>query len=410
MDSGQLQTECFTLYAFAAGVIRCNKPHRSSPTYIMYTYIVHLPPLNHRYNHVCTYHIRRDFKPAEWISACPPTARFHQIMEPTSESTRTYVKGLGDVAILLPKLSEQVNEFVTTLTTVVDELVSYFGDNETTDDETPRKLCQEVLNAIVYSSALMDKVDAFAWNTRDKHRQSKVMESLQQESPQFEPMKEYVSQLQHSLGQAENSHTIFEKIGDNLRSLEGVLAAVYKTNKEGLKSTKATGAVLGATVGSAIGLAVLASPIALPAVEHYLHYLPLPSMERYLALPNYIVAVKVISVLILILSCAAVGTGIGTVTAGATRGHDKLENAIPALATFVPSITRLTGSIRSTISDLRLKLDSINKLAVDEVDSLILNSIFEKLNEFGNTCLVSRQELKKKKGLLENTIDKLLVS
>ena len=151
--------------------------------------------------------------------------------------------------------------------------------------------------------------------------------------------------------------------------------------------------MLGATVGSVVGLAVL------------------------LTILNYTVAVKVASMIVFILSGAAVGTGIGAATAGATREHEKLGNAIPALATLVSSIERNTESIRSTISDVRSKLDSISGLTIDKIDSdsyeslmVCLNSLFEKLNEVGNTCSVSQQELKKKKDLLENTIDKLLGS
>ena len=36
------------------------------------------------------------------------------------------VKVLSDVAIVLPTLAEQIKNFTNTLTTVVDELVSYF--------------------------------------------------------------------------------------------------------------------------------------------------------------------------------------------------------------------------------------------------------------------------------------------
>ena len=306
------------------------------------------------------------------------------------ECTSTYVKVLGDVAIVLPTLAEQVKTFSNTLTTVVDELVSYLGDIH--HDEA-RTLCQELLKAMTYSDAYMDKVDNFAWHARQKPRQKKVVESLQQEAPQFEPMKEYILQLRHSLSQAEDSHRIFKESAGNLRSLEKVLA-VCKINKEELKSAKVTGGMLGATVGSAVGLAVLA------------------------AIPNYTVAVKVASMIVFILSGAAVGTGIGAATAaGATREHEKLGNAIPALANLVSSIERNTESIRSTISEVRLKLDGISGLTIDKIDSdsyeslmVCLNSFFEKLNEVGNTCSVSQQELKKKKVLLENSIDKLLES
>ena len=152
---------------------------------------------------------------------------------------------------------------------------------------------------MIYSDAYMEKVDTFAWHARHKRRQNKVVEALEQETPQFEPMMEYISQLQHSLSQAEDSRTIFQEFSSNLRSLEKVLA-VCKINKEEPKSAKATGAMLGAIVGSAIGLAVLE------------------------AIPNYSVLAQVASMIILTSSGAVVGTGIGIVTAGATREHVKL--------------------------------------------------------------------------------------
>ena len=306
--------------------------------------------------------------------------------------TTMEVKVLSDVAIVLPTLAEQIKNFTTTLATVVDELVSYFDKIGHIHLDEARTLCQELLKAMIYSDAYMEKVDTFAWHARHKRRQNKVVEALEQETPQFEPMMEYISQLQHSLSQAEDSRTIFQEFSSNLRSLEKVLA-VCKINKEELKSAKATGAMLGAIVGSAIGLAVLE------------------------AIPNYSVLAQVASMIILTSSGAVVGTGIGIVTVGATREHVKLVNAIPALTTLVSSIERNTASIRSTICEVRLKLDSISEVTIDKIDSdsyeslmACLNSLFEKLNEFGNTCSVSRQELEKKKVLLENTVDKLLES
>ena len=297
------------------------------------------------------------------------------------------VKVLRDVDILLPSLTEKVKTFITTLTTAVDELVTYF--DKMSLDETLRAFFQELLKTMIYSDSYMDKVDIFASNARHKPRQDKVIESLKQESPQLQPTNDYISQLRNSLAQAQVSPTISEQFDGNLRSLEGVLIAC----RVKLVSSKTTDAMLGAALGSAIG------------------------MEFLMAIPKCCVAVKVAVLTVLTLSGVAVGTGIGAVTAGATGGQDRLEHAIPVLETLVPSIMKLSNSIQLTISELCLKLDSISELAIDEDDSnsrdvLItsLNSLFEKLKEFGNTCLVSQQELRKKKDLLQKTIDKLLES
>ena len=168
------------------------------------------------------------------------------------------IKVLSDVAIVLPTLGEQVKNFTNTLTTVVDELVSYFDKIGHIHLDEARTLCQELLKAMIYSDAYMEKVDTFAWHARHKRRQNKVVEALQQEAPQFQPMMEYISQLRHSLSQAEDNNTIFQEFGGNLRSIKKVLAAC-KINQEELKSAKATGAMLGAIVGSAVGLRFLSS-------------------------------------------------------------------------------------------------------------------------------------------------------
>ena len=77
-----------------------------------------------------------------------------------------------------------------------------------------------------------------------RETQTTTEQSGQQDTPQFQPMMEYISQLRHSLSQAEDSHTIFQEFGGNLRSLKKVLA-VCKINQEELKAAKATGAMQG---------------------------------------------------------------------------------------------------------------------------------------------------------------------
>ena len=319
---------------------------------------------------------------------------------------RAYVKTLDDIAAILPKFTEHVRNFVTTLGTVVDDLVASFeadGKHVETTSEA-RAICHELRQIMVHSNAYMAKVDNFAWHAKRQDRQHKVLEALRQEPPQREPLKEYLLQLARSLSRAEETYKSFEdSFNGIIKRLEKVLEDCTKNLSEVEKkqlATKITGGILasGAMVGSASVSLGLAAVAAIPT-------LGIGSMV--------ILGLTGVGV-------ATTGVGIAGITAGAThmvvRQHQKLANAIQVLIEQVKLIISVAKSIQSTIADVRLELDSICDIKDDiesnyeMPDSLMecVKQLFERLIEFGTTCSESHQELKDKKKELNTAITKFL--
>ena len=323
----------------------------------------------------------------------------------------SYSKMLDDVSSALPQLRDHVENFTSVLTTVVDELVAYFEASNQHDKlaDEARALCQELQRTMVHSDAYMAKVDNFAWHAKHKDRQKKVVEALLKDAPKFGPLNEYISHLKYTLRQAEDSHKIFDKSGYQgvMDRLEKILADCKKnlTEEENKKlTTQIGGGVLaGGTMATATGAGVAA----------------------LMAIPTAGIG----SMIILGITGATVtvsGLAIGGVTAAAThykaKQHERIAQAIKTLATLVAKIVAIARSIKCIIEDVRLKLDDVGEL-IDDVDSrdsepskylspdslmASLEQLYEKLNEVGESCTDCHQRLKKKKELLDNTIDKLL--
>ena len=307
---------------------------------------------------------------------------------------------LSDVATVLPPLAEGIANFTKTVTDVVDELVAYFDDEankrhiaETADEA--RTLCQELLHAIIYSDAYMEKVDTFAWHARHKRRQNKVVEALEQEIPQLQPMMEYISQLRHSLSQAEDSHEIFENSG-----FGGILEKLNKVlgdNQENLTKEEQQKTKIQITGGAVAGGAMAVAGASAAAVA---------------AIPTAGIA----SAIILGIAAGSVGIGTTVYTYKLSKEYDKVIAGIKALTMLVKKITGIARSIQLIIVDVRLRLGNISS-SIDQVnpDSGSLSSmmanlemLFEKLNKVGQTCHDCHQKLSEKKQSLETFIDKLL--
>ena len=269
-------------------------------------------------------------------------------------------------------LGEQVRKFVA----AVNSLVTAFDKSEHVARTTEaRALYGEFLQISENSNKVMAKVKGFSWHATRQDRQQRVIKALEQETgPQFGPMKEYIKQLVRSLTRVEQ--TVKEDSSKNtLERLEGVLAKISKQLCEVQQKEKATkttgllgaGAILGAGVGAA-GLAVTA--IAGP-----------------------------------ILWIAVVGAMATTgVTYHMSSEYNQLASEIEELEKHVKLMASIAQSLRSTISDVTIKLDSVHDFMDDVTstyempDSLLayVKKFFEDLVEVGNTCLKSDQKLNEK--------------
>ena len=325
-----------------------------------------------------------------------------------------YQKMLDDVCTVLPSLREHVENFTTTLGDVADEFMSYFDEAQANQKhavatEEAKKLSQELQQTLVYSDAYMAKVDNFAWHARHKDRQKKVMEALQKETPNYGPMKEYLSHLRRSLGRAEQSHTIFEQAGFGgiLTRLEKVFADCQKDLSEEERKKLVT-QVAGGMLAAGVSIVGAGGGITLAAL---------------MAIPTAGIG----SMIILGITGAtvgAIGTSAGLATAGVTaykaKQREKLIKGIQALSKLVSKMAGIGRSIQTIITDVRLKLDGVSEM-IDNVDSesesefgstdslsASLEQLHERLNEVGDTCAVCRQKLKEKKDILDAAIDKLL--
>ena len=319
-------------------------------------------------------------------------------------------KLLDDIANVLPPFADKIVEFTTTVAIVVDKFVENFDNEEnqrhvadTAHDA--RMICQELLTMMIYCDSYMDNVDTFACHARHKRRQDMVVEALQQETPQFELMREYISQLKNSLSEAEDSHTIFEEsgFGGILARLNSVLA---KSEQNIVAEVKMKNKIIktgGVMAGGAMAVAG-ATGAGLAALT---------------ALPTAGLASTII-LGITAGTVTALGAGIGGATTLMTyklaKGHKEAIESIKALFNLVSNIVVIGKSIQLIILEVRMKMNntscSINKVdpAFESVSSMMFNLeiLFEKLNIVGQTCHDCHQRLNEKKQCLETTINKLL--
>ena len=319
-------------------------------------------------------------------------------------------KLLDDIANVLPKLADNIVEFTTTVASVVDKVVEYFDNEENQRNvaETAhdaRTICQELLATMIYCDSYMNNVDTFAQHARHRRRQDMVVEALQQETPQFELMKEYISQLKNSLSEAEDSHTIFEEsgFGGILARLDSVLVKSEQNLVAEVKMKKKIIKTGGAVAGGAMAVAG-ATGAGLAALT---------------ALPTAGLASTII-LGITAGTVTALGAGIGGVTTLMTCklaiGHEEVIQGIKALLNLVSIIVGIGKSIQLIILEVRMKMNnasnSINRVdsASESVSSMMFNleMLFEKLNTVGQTCHDCHQRLNEKKQFLETTINKLL--
>ena len=145
----------------------------------------------------------------------PRSARYHSIK--MSVCLRVYLhvyeKKIDDVGTVLPTFTEHIKNFTFTVATVVDEFLLHFDKvranqkHALATEAANSCIYQELLQAVVLSDNYLTKADNFTCQARHKDRQKKVMEdlqeALQEEIPNFCPIKEYFSYLRHTLSQAQ---------------------------------------------------------------------------------------------------------------------------------------------------------------------------------------------------------------